>query len=207
MGVFSIRFIDIVCYYAKVSIKDYKIIFIHGYTASSSQNWYPRIAPLLTNVGVEFVVPDMPGDTHPHAQAWLDIIQREVQKSTKPIILVGHSLGTRAALLYLDQYKQPIAGALLIAPFANWTANAERRSGLAYPDFFEHSLDITEIRKLCPNFVIIHSIDDDHIDYAQGKEIAEQLGANFITVDGRKHMSAPENANIIFEVLRDHVLL
>jgi len=184
-------------------MSDFKIIFVHGYTSSSHQNWYPPLTEKLRELGVDYVVPDMPGDRQPHSKEWLEIIHAEVVKADKPVVLVGHSLGTRAVLLYLDQYKHPAEAVILVAPFANWVSNADRRSGTAYPDFFEYAVDIAAIRQLSPVFVVIHSIDDDHIDYGQGVEIAEQLGARLITEHDRKHMSNPNNTETILNVLRE----
>ena len=82
---------------------DFKIIFVHGYTASSKVNWYPEVAKSLTAMGVDFAIPDLPGGWHPHSEKWLDIIDKEVKAAGKPVVLVGQSLGTRAVLLYLDK--------------------------------------------------------------------------------------------------------
>ena len=183
-------------------MNDFKIIFIHGYTASHLADWYPSITKSLDELGVDYAVPDLPGGRQPHAQDWLNIVDREVKASAKPVVLVGHSLGTRTVLLYLDKYRVPVKAVFLIAAFANWLENADRRDGEAYPDFFEYGLDIEAIRKLADKFVVIHSVDDDSIDYKQGKEIAEQLGAKLITLEGRKHMSAPDNAPYILKDLR-----
>ncbi len=145
----------------------------------------------------------MPGGRNPHAKEWLEIVENEVERSDKPVVLVGHSLGTRTALLYLDKYKKPVKAVFLIAAFANWVENGKRRDGEAYPDFFEYKVDIESIKKLCEKFVVIHSVDDDSIDYEQGKEIADELGAKLVTLNGRKHMSNPDNAPYILKELRE----
>src|SRR3972149_5813884 len=80
-----------------------KIIFIHGYNSSPKKKKYQIIADELTKLGVNFAMPQLPGGENPHSKEWLEIIDREIKSSKEPIILVGHSLGTRAALLYLDK--------------------------------------------------------------------------------------------------------
>ena len=52
-------------------MSDFKIIFIHGYTASSKSDWYPNISPQLKKLNIDFAVPDLPGGEHPHADEWL----------------------------------------------------------------------------------------------------------------------------------------
>lgn len=166
-------------------MQNFKLLFVHGYTASSKADWYPRLTKMLDELGIDYAVPDLPGGKRPHSREWLDIIDREVKKSDKPVVLVGHSLGSRAVLLYLDQYKQPTKAVLLIAAFANRVENADRRGGKAYPDFFEYALDIEAIKQLSESFTVLHSLDDDSIDYEQGKAIADDLGAKLVPVEGR----------------------
>ena len=118
-------------------------------------------------------------------------------------MLVGHSLGSRAVLLYLDQFKHHVRAVFLVAPFANWVENASRREGVAYPDFFEYKIDVEELKKLSDTFVAVHSLDDDHIDFQQGEEIAHDLGAKLVTLEDRLHMSSPDNAPVILQILRE----
>ena len=183
-------------------MSDFKIVFVHGYTASHLADWYPNISKELDALGVDYVVPDLPGGTRPHSKEWLKVIDREVKLAGKPVVVVGHSLGSRAVLLYLDQYKTPVKAVFLIAAFANWIENAERRGGEAYPDFFEYKLDIEAIKRLCGHFVVVHSKDDDSIDYKQGEEIAKDLGAKLVTTEGRGHLSASVNAPFVLEQLQ-----
>jgi len=180
---------------------DFKIIFIHGYTASHLADWYPNISKELDALGIDYAIPDLPGGKKPHSKEWLQVIDREVKRSNKPVVLVGHSLGTRAALLYLDQYKQPAKAVFLIAAFANRVENAERRDR-SYADFFEYKISIGAVKKLCDQLIVIHATDDNSIDIEQGKDIAEDLDAKLITVDGRGHLYKPSNASFILEQLR-----
>ena len=184
---------------------DFKLLFVHGYTASSKADWYPRLTKMLDKLGVDYAVPDLPGETNPHSPEWLEIIDREVRRSEKPVVLIGHSLGTRAVLLYLDQYKQPVQAVFLIAAFANRTENADRWDGETYPDFFEYVIDTTKIKRLSQSFTVLHSVDDDSIDYEQGQEIAKDLDAKLITVEDRGHLFQPTNAELILQTLRNEL--
>jgi len=168
-------------------------------------NWYPAITKSLDELGIDYAVPDLPGGKRPHSKEWLEIIDSEVQKSDKPVVLVGHSLGTRAVLLYLDQYKHPAKAVFLVAAFANDVENGKRKRGKAYPDFFEYPLDIEAIKKLCPQFTVIHALNDHSIDYEQGEAIAEDLDAKMVTVRHKGHMFMASNAPIILKVLREEL--
>ncbi len=182
--------------------KDFKIIFIHGYTASSKNDWYPDITPELRKLKIDFSVPNLPGGLHPHSKEWLSTIDGEVKKTKKPLVLVGHSLGSRAVLLYLEKYKPKVKLVLLIAAFANRVENAQRNKGEVYPDFFTHKINIDEIKTLSDKFIIMHSQDDDSIAYEQGEEIARDLDARLITYSDRGHFYKANNYVYVLKVLR-----
>ena len=180
---------------------DYKIIFVHGYTASPQTDWYPKISKELKKRKIDFAVPFLPGGLHPKSEVWIEKIYQEVLKTKKPIILVGHSLGSRAVLLYLNKHPRKVMRVLLISAFSNDTRNAQRHDGTAYPDFFEYKIDLEKIKPLVGKFIVMHSKDDSDIDYKQGAEIAENLGAELITYEGRGHFSEPGNYKYVLEVL------
>lgn len=171
-----------------------KIIFVHGYTSSPKKKKYQIIAEELKKLGISFSIPELPGGEHPHSEEWLKIINREVTLSNDSIILVGHSLGTRAVLLYLDKFNQKVNTVILIAPFNN--NNEENKNGKDehYSDFWEYKIDIEKIKKLADKFVVVHSKDDKSIDYRQGVELSKELGAKLFTYENMGHFGGEENA-------------
>lgn len=184
----------------------FKIIFIHGYTASSKVDFYPALSPLLDSQKIDYIIPNLPGYKNPRADEWLETIHKVLMTNTKPLIFVGHSLGTRAVLLYLEKYHpKSIKKVFLIASFADRLENASPKDGDAYPDFFSHHIDIGRVKKCAEKFYVLHSTDDPSIDYAQGAEIAKDLDAELLTFRDRSHFFKPENAPIIFEVLKEKI--
>lgn len=183
-------------------MNNFRIVFIHGHTASHLADWNPNISRELEKLHIDHVIPDLPGGEHPHATEWLETLHKKIEKSNKPLVLVGYSLGTRAALLYLEKYRSKVEKVFLIAAFANRVENAERNNGEAYPDFFTHKIDLKKIKPLVDKFIVIHSKDDSEIDYEQGVEIAKDLEARLITTQGRNHFDLPFNAPFILRELR-----
>lgn len=178
------------------------IIFIHGYTASRHADWYPNIAAELKVRNISYEIPTLLGDKHPHANHWIEKIHKVIEKIRGPIILVGHSLGTRAALLYLERYPTKLHALVLIAAFANRKENAKRKNE-HYADFFEKIVDTDAIKSLTSHRIVIHSTDDDSIAFEQGEEIARDLDAKLLTYNNRGHFSDPENYSYIFDVIQN----
>lgn len=181
---------------------NFTIVFIHGYTASHLADWYPNISPELDKLEIDYVIPDLPGGEHPQASEWLEALHSVISSIQTPLVLVGHSLGTRTALLYLEKYQPKVEKVFLIAAFSNNTENGDRNDGEAYPDFFEHTIDLEKIKPLVGEFIVMHSKDDDSIPYEQGVEIAKDLNAELVTYEDRGHFSNPDNAPYVLEELR-----
>lgn len=171
-----------------------KVILIHGYTSSPKKKKYQIIANELENLGIEYSAPELPGDKYPHADEWIKIINEEVQKTELPVVLVGHSLGTRTALLYLDKYKVKVDTVILVAAFNNNIQENRKRADGNYADFFDYPLNIEKIKTLANKFIVVHSKDDSRIDYQQGIEISDELGAELITYEDADHFSGGENS-------------
>lgn len=182
----------------------FKILFIHGYTASSLADYYPPLTLELEKYRVDFSIPDLPGGKYPQAKVWLTKLHETLLRNTKPLIIVGHSLGTRAALLLIEKYDLKVEKLFLIAAFANRLENAKRRNGV-YSDFFMHKIDTQKIKELVTNSYTLHSKDDSSIPFEQGEEIAKDIGAEFIISEDRDHFSSSSNAPYIFSVLKEKI--
>jgi len=188
-----------------MKVDDFKILFIHGYTASSQHDFYPPLSRELDILHVDYVIPNLPGDKSPHAEEWLTILHEAIKNNTKPLAVVGHSLGTRAALLLIERYSIQVEYLFLIAAFANRVENAIRKGGNAYPDFFVHKINIFNVNSCINKAYVLHSEDDQSIMFEQGKEIAADLKAELIPSHDRDHFSEPINAPYILEVLRQKI--
>lgn len=172
-----------------------KIIFVHGYTSSPQKTKYQLIAKKLQSLGIDYLIPEMSGGEYPHSKDWLEIINKEVKSSENPVVLVGHSLGTRAILLYLDKYKTKVDTVILIAALNNDYKENRKNANGNFSDFFDYALNINKIKTLANKFIVVHSKDDDTLNYnKQGVKISKELEAQLITYEDYDHFSGEENA-------------
>ena len=183
-----------------------KVIFIHGYTSSPKKKKYQIIAEELDKAKVDYSIPALPGGENPHSSEWLEIINKAVKKSKIPVVLVGHSLGTRAALLYLDKFGKKVDTVILFAAFNNDHLLNRNRKDEHYSDFFDYPINIEKVKKLADKFIVVYSKDDDSIDYRQGEEIARELGAELKTYENMGHFAgeerAEENAKAFLDIVK-----
>lgn len=177
------------------------VVFVHGYMAGPMSNWYPMITKALEDRGMKTFVPQLPGDMYPEHEEWLPIVKEQFE-GIEPLetLFVGHSLGTRAQLLFLDEYRMKVGAVLMVGAFSNDPKNAEFRGG-NYANFFEERLKIEELKELAGSWTVLHSKDDDRIPFAQGRAIAKDLGAELVEVSGYLHFKAPQTGKKVLRVV------
>ncbi len=88
------------------------ILIVPGYTNSGEHHWQSRWqAKLSTARRVE-----QAEWSKPVREDWVKTLVDEVNKSTKPVVLVGHSLGVPTIIHGIPEFRKRVAGAFLVAP-------------------------------------------------------------------------------------------
>jgi predicted alpha/beta hydrolase family esterase len=179
----------------------YTIIDIPGYNHSSSSGWHPQLREYMSRRGYEIQTLDLPGGKYPVFDEWYPIIISAIQQAQYPVVLIGHSLGTRAVLRVIEKSRIMIETIILIAPFDNNPTNALFRDG-NYANFFDTELDFDTIGKYIHHqSLVIGSIDDKNIPYIQAQHIAQDLNAELIGIDNSGHFLDAVWANTLGEII------
>ena len=168
------------------------ILYFHGNGEIASD--YDTIAPLYQRHGLTLFVIDYRGygasDGRPSAstliadaRASLDAaadILRERGVNTGPLVVMGRSLGSAAALEIVDHAAEQVAGLILESPFANTLALVERIGFVRMADADEARDGFGNLEKIArcalPT-LIIHGEDDWIIPVADGIDLYEASAA------------------------------
>lgn len=95
-----------------MKVADAHILIVPGYTNSGPDHWQTRWQNKLSTARRV----EQAEWSKPVREDWVQRLVEEVNASTKPVVLVAHSLGVATAIHAVPQFKAPVAGAFLVAP-------------------------------------------------------------------------------------------
>lgn len=170
-------------------MKKTKIYLIHGYTASSTSNWFQSFKKELQNEDAEVIVFDMPDSNSPNFNEWINHIEKSIQNYDEDSIFIGHSLGCTTVLSYLNKNRlsSNIKGMYMISGFTEETPIPE------LSEFINDELNYSYLIGLTKNRIAISAKDDDIVPFQFSERMAERLDANFILLDEGKHFIDRDN--------------
>ncbi len=192
-----------------------KALLIHGFESSGGGNWFSGIKKRLEEKGFEVFNPNMPESGHPNVESWLETLQPYLDKLNENSIVIGHSLGSKAAVHLLGRTNKKIAKLFLVAsaignPKRNWEKLKEQMPGSdveALRKFWQEPINWKSVNKSVKESFVILSKDDPVIDPEHYK-IAELKDKIVEKWDGFKHFGKkdiPELFDYIIENSKDLV--
>ncbi len=160
---------------------DLDILIIPGLGGSGPGHWQSRWAQKLSTARMV----EQADWLSPGRDAWVAEILREIDASTRPVALVGHSLGALAAASAINESTRPkIAAAFLVAPPD--PDSAALPPGLIDMAFKEKA---PQAALQVPG-VIVASRSDVHADYAYAEKLALLWGLELADAGDAGHINA-----------------
>lgn len=175
-----------------------RIVFIHGFKASSKTNFFPWLKEELMRKGHEVVALDLPNPEAPAPEEWTKALLEGVGPVDDQTIIVAHSLGAAESLRFLEaaEARSTIKGLLMIAP--PWMINNDMFRG-----FFMSELDFDVLMWKAKRFSIIHSRDDKVIPFDHAEKYAKVLHARLVERnEGEGHFQGERYPIILEEIER-----
>ncbi len=121
----------------------------------------------------------------PDRTIWVQRLDQAIRAAGQPVILVAHSLGCLAvawwAAIVGPGYREPVAGALLVAP-----ADAERAGACSRVAGFGP----VPTRPLPFPSILVASRNDPHMSFARAIGIARSWGSHLVDAGEAGHLNA-----------------
>lgn len=162
-----------------MEIEDVDILMLPGLEGGSSQHWYMlwKSENLLLTSRVE--VSDW---FNPHRDEYVDAVTAKIaERSNRPIILIGHSLGTMALVQGAEAWRNTsVCGVVLIGV-----------PDLSQHDLFEHTKSYlpTPSSPLPFPSVVIASRTDEFCTYDVAARYASAWGSNLEDIGDSGHIN------------------
>lgn len=88
------------------------ILIVPGYKGANEDHWQSRWERNITAAQTVHM-----GDWHkPVFEDWKQNLLKAVADTSKPVVLIGHSIGSQVIVQAAKEFGRPIKGALLVAP-------------------------------------------------------------------------------------------
>jgi leucyl-tRNA synthetase len=164
--------------------KKQKVLLVHGFEGSGEGNWLPWLKKELEARGFEVFNPTISTSEHPTIESWMKELLPFAEKMGEDDIIVGHSLGSKAALHLIEKFKKKIGHLFLIASAIgsveerdwNWFKEELKDSDIdALRKFWESPVKWEIVDKLVGSKNLVLSDDDPYIK----KEMYKNLPAGW----------------------------
>ena len=158
-------------------VADADILVVSGWSNSGPEHWQSRWQAKLSTAR-RVTQRDF---EKPIRAEWEEKIAREVLESARPAVIVAHSLGVIATLHAAQRVGEKIAGAFLVAP----PSEAVIRE---MPSIDSAFLPVPRARLPFPA-AMVGSSDDPYADLLFARNLAQDIGAQFIDAGASGHIN------------------
>ncbi len=156
---------------------DAEILMVPGYKGSGPGHWQSRWADKLSAARTVAM-----GDWHkPVFEDWKQNLLAEVDKAEKPVLLIGHSVGSQVIVHAAKEFSRPIAGAMLVAPPDVENPNIRPRHLLTFGPCCRDPLPFPS--------VTIASRNDPFCSYETAEDMAAAWGSLFMDAGEAGHIN------------------
>ncbi len=166
-------------YCEKCKNKKRKVLMIHGFEGNGDGNWFSWLKEKLQQQGFEVFNPTMTTAQHPVLEKWIEELNPYIEQMDENDIIIGHSLGAKAALNLIQKNNKKIGQLILVAPVLDkssdedYDALKEKWAGSdieSLKNFSAQKTDWNKVSELVKRKNVIFSEDDPYI-FMETKEI------------------------------------
>jgi predicted alpha/beta hydrolase family esterase len=182
-------------------MKKNNVLIVHGTFGYPEENWFMWLKSELEKKHCYVILPRFPTPEGQSLSAWLRILDGELWRHEKNLIMVGHSLGPALILRKLELIEGPISAAFLVSGFIGKLGAKEFDE--LNSSFFTGPFDWGKIRNNCPNFFMYHACDDPYVPIQKSCELALNLGTTITLIPKAGHFNVAAGYTRFEKLLND----
>ncbi len=174
-----------------------RILVVPRWGGTPGDDWYPWAARELRRVGIELEVLELPNPAAPEVEVWIaEVVSAIAASATAETLLVGHSVGCRAALGAVERLPDgtTLRGLLLVAAW--WGVDEPWPSILPW-QALEHDARLIEMAVGRPR-VLLSDDDPFTTDWIANRDgWVRRLDADVRVCPGAKHFNADREPDVL----------
>ena len=162
--------------------KDFNILIVPGVGGSGAEHWQT----FWENAFPDFQRVQQADWDQPVYDDWAARLSAAISNSTRPVVLVAHSLGTSLVMRWSRDQSAPakkVAGAFLVAP-------TDRDRFANVPDSPVRGFGNMILERLPFPSAVVASRDDDRVSFERAQIFANAWGATFIDAGSHGHLGS-----------------
>ena len=149
-------------------------VLLHGFTGGPDKNFFPWLREGLAKSGYEVEVPMLPGTDDPDIKNQVDHVL-DTCKINENTIILGHSLGSVAALKIAEQKK--LKALVFAAGFAQPVFKDKKRP---FEEKFDWKFDFSKIKENVGEVIMLRDKNDSAVPEERADYIKKQIGGKII---------------------------
>lgn len=163
---------------APMKVKDADILIVPGYQNSGPDHWQSRWQQRLSTARRV----EQAAWSKPVREDWTARMAEEVNGSTRPVVVVAHSLGVATLVQAVPQFTRPVAGAFLVAPPDVANPDIRPKHLMTFGPYPREPLPFPS--------VVVASRDDPFSSFEAVEDIAGAWGSLFIDAGAAGHINS-----------------
>ncbi|MFA5174380.1 MAG: alpha/beta fold hydrolase [Candidatus Pacearchaeota archaeon] len=164
-----------------------KIYLIHGWGGYPENNWFPWLKKELERRNFEVHPLKMPNPDEPKINEWIDFLIKNINVNEETY-LIGHSMGCRAIIGFLEHCNKKIKGVIFVAGWIalnNLETDQEKETAKQWTNKI---IDYNKVKEKADKFVAIFSNNDPFVPFKINSDFYKnKLNAEIIKEKNKGH--------------------
>ncbi|UXM96243.1 MULTISPECIES: RBBP9/YdeN family alpha/beta hydrolase [unclassified Bartonella] len=153
------------------------ILMVPGYQGSDENHWQSRWERKLTTARRV----EQDAWSKPVRSEWIARLREEVEKSERPVLLVGHSLGVATIVQAVPLLGKRVKGAFLVAAPDVANPNIRPKHLMTFGPYPTEKLPFPS--------VLIASRNDEYCEFSVAEKLGEDWGSLFLDAGEAGHIN------------------
>ena len=169
-----------------------KCLILHWWWWDSNENWFPWLERSLNKLNIDTFIPDLPGTSNPEYGEQMKYLEKFKDLLESGDLIIGHSLGCKLALHFIEKYWLKWLTVILVAPAYSWLWEELWKNALwnAYYNLTMYFNENIKFEKLGNKYIIFLSNDDPFINMLSAKSYFRQLeNVEFLNFENKWHFN------------------